>query len=122
MFTATEVADVGREVAATLDHTATVYGEDAATGAYSVVLRTGLLCALHRLGTQPDISAADRAELAASRRFVWDATYALPETAQVDVGGVRWQPVAGTFWAYPEPPSTPVLRSCDVVRVQVGAF
>lgn len=99
-----------------LDQVATVYGENASTGAYTDVLRSGLRCRLAHVSTRPAATGGDRAELAAIRNLLWEPDYVLPETAQVEVGGVRWNPVAGTFGAYRGPLGQVVYRRCDVVR------
>jgi len=75
-----------------LTRTATVYGRSGA-GSHTVVLKTGLKCALQHLRLQPAPSGAARSELAARRKFVWEASYHLPANTQVEVEGLRWQPV-----------------------------
>lgn len=98
-----------------LDQAATVYGETDPTGAFTTVLRTGLACRLAHV--RGGASQNERAELAAVRNMIWDPSYVLPETAQVEVDGVRWNPVAGTFAAYRGPSSQVLYRRCDLVRV-----
>lgn len=96
--------------------TATVYTEHASTGAYTVVARANLRCRLAHVSRQPAATATDRAELGAMRRLLWEAGYAMPEHARVEIGGVRWSIVAGTLAAYRGPAGTVTHRSADVVR------
>ena len=100
-----------------LDQFATVYGENATTGAYTDTLKTGLRCRLAHIPNQPPATAPDRAELAAIRNLLWESDYVLPETAQVEVNGTRWNVVAGTFVAYQGPGGAVVYRRADVRRV-----
>jgi hypothetical protein len=125
LFTAAELADAQADLTLALSQTATVYGEDPTTGAYTVVLKTGMACALveHTLyRAQFAVAGNARAENLGDRTLLWDPAYALPETAQLLIGTTRWQPVAGTFVAWPEPPQTPIERRCEVIRIQVTAF
>jgi hypothetical protein len=78
-----------------LTQTAAVYGR-AANGQFTVLLTSGLACRLLHLNTDDAPSGSARSELAARRRFVWDAAYvfpALPAQAQIEVDGLRWNPV-----------------------------
>ena len=100
-----------------LNKTATVYGETVATGAYTTVLQSNLACALRPLDVRPATSGMDRAELSALRRLVWDATYVMPETAQLLIDGLRWDVVSGTFQSPDTRTGTNVIRTCDVRRV-----
>ena len=101
-----------------LDMVGDVYTETPATGAYTTVERSGLRCRLAHVNQQPAATGADRAELAAIRNLLWEPGYEMPETAQVDVAGVRWNVVPGTFGAYRGPTGAVVYRRCDLVRVQ----
>ncbi len=74
---------------------ATIYVETAATGLWTTVARTNLPCALLHVNYRSVATAPDRAELAAERIFVWPAAeYTLPTYCQIEVNGVRWNPVA----------------------------
>jgi hypothetical protein len=97
-----------------LDQTAVVYTEHATTGLYSVVAKTGLKVRLaHIRGGE---TAGDRAELSATRNMLFEPDYVMPETAQVEVDGIRWQPKPGTFEALRDWNSNIVYRRADVVR------
>jgi hypothetical protein len=98
-----------------LNATAAVYGRDAVTSRFTTVLRTGLRCRLAHVprGGQ---TGPDRAELAALRVLLWEPGYVMPETAQIEVDGVRWQPVAGTFGALKGPIGAVTYRQADVRR------
>jgi hypothetical protein len=99
-----------------LDQTATVYTEGAG-GNHTTVARSGLRCRLAHVNRQPAATSAERAELAALRNMLWEPGYVLPETAQVEVDGVRWNPIPGTFGALRGPSSAVVYRRCDLIRV-----
>lgn len=99
-----------------LDQTATIYTEHASTGLYSVVDRSDLACRLVHVDIGGAQSGGARAELAALRSMLFEPDYVMPETAQVEVSGIRWQPVAGTFGAFRGPSGTVEYRRCDVVR------
>lgn len=98
-----------------LNATATVYGRTTATGTFTTVLKSGLRCRLAHI-PRGDQTAPDRAELAALRVLLWEPAYVLPETAQIEVDGVRWQPVAGTFGALKGPSGAVTYRQADVRR------
>lgn len=99
-----------------LTQSATVYAEDAATGAYTTVLKSGLKCRLVHVGRQTATTAGERAELAAIRNLLFEPDYVMPETAQIEVDSIRWAPVAGTFGAFRGPSGAVVFRRADVVR------
>lgn len=99
-----------------LRDSATVYGEDAGTGAYTTVVQAALACRLAHVNVNPGQTGAERSELAALRRLLWDPSYVMPETAQIEVSGIRWGPVAGTFAAMRGPSGQVSYRACDVVR------
>ena len=74
--------------------TATIYTEDAPSGRFSAVARSGLPCRLLHASYRPAATSADRAELAAERIFLWPAAeYTLPAFCQIEVDGARWAPV-----------------------------
>lgn len=95
---------------------ATVFTENPTTGAFDVVAKSDLKCRLAHIDGQPAATAPDRAEFAAMRNMLWEPEYVLPETAQVLVDGVRWNPVAGTFGAMKGPSGAVVYRRADVRR------
>lgn len=94
---------------------ATIYTPDPTTGAYSVVAMTGLACRL-ALATTPVAPDPDRAEVNQTRRLLWGPSYLLPETAQVEVAGERWNVRPGTLDAVRGPSGAVAYRRCDVVR------
>lgn len=100
-----------------LDQVAVVYTVTAATGLYTTVATTGLRCRLAHIDNRPAATAPDRAELAAIRNMLWEPSYVMPEQAQVEVAGIRWNPVPGTFGAFRGPSGAVVYRRCDLVRV-----
>lgn len=99
-----------------LDQTCTVYGENAVTGMYDTVLRSGLKCRFVHITLRPAATGDARAELAAMRHVQWEAGYVMPENVQLEQSGVRWQPRPGTFSAWRGPAGTVIRRSADAVR------
>ncbi len=98
-----------------LTNTATVYGENATTGLYDTVIKTGLACTLSHLPTM-STNYAERQEIMARRILRWDPAYVMPENAQVAIDGVRWQVQAGTFDTRVALLNELFYRQCDVVR------
>lgn len=96
--------------------TATVYGR-AAGGQYTTLLTTGLACNLLHLSSQNAPTGGARTEFAARRRFVWDASYVMPQYAQIEVDGLRWNLVANNaFETLTGPDGQPHHKRVDVVR------
>lgn len=98
-----------------LDQSCDVYTADPTTGAYTVLAASSVPCRLahvHR-GTA---TGPERAELANLRNLLWGPDTTLAEHSQVDVGGVRYNLVAGTLEAYRGPSSEVVYQRAEVVR------
>jgi hypothetical protein len=93
---------------------ATVYGLNPTTGLFDVVVMSDLVCRLaHRGG---GATAPERAELAGLRRLLWRPEDGeLPENAQIEAEGQRWQVVRGTPAAFLGPDGTIALRAADLV-------
>lgn len=102
-----------------LNKTASVYTPHATTGAYTVLAKSGLRCRLAIRGrVQPGVDASEeRAELVGSRRLLWDEAYAMPETAQVEIDGQRWNVQAGTVDVLTGLDETVIYRRCDLIKV-----
>jgi hypothetical protein len=64
-------------------------------------------------------TVAERAELLALRQLLWEPSYVMPETVQVEVNGdgLRWNVVHGTLGALRGPSGAVMYRRADVVRV-----
>lgn len=96
---------------------ATVYGEDATTKKYTVVLKSDLPCLL--LPVSGAQSMQERAEMNSMRRFFWDASYPLPNYAQIDIGGQKWHPMFESITEYKGTVGDKVVvYICDVVKVK----
>jgi hypothetical protein len=80
-----------------------------------VVDRLNLPCRLFHVPRQPAATSAERAELAKLRNLHFDASYTLPEGAQIEVGGQRWNPVAGTEGEV-KPFSAVIQKRVDVIE------
>lgn len=98
------------------DRVADVFTLNPATGVDDVVAATGLSCRLahNRVGAGTPLS--DRAELASSRRLIWDPAVVLPEHCTVVVDGIAWRPAAGTFQLLRDWTSQGVYREAMVTR------
>jgi len=73
---------------------ATVYTEDATTGAFTTVARASLPCMLQHANYRDSAASSDRTQLAGERIFVWPAAeYTLPAYCQIEVDGNKWNPV-----------------------------
>ena len=66
--------------------TATVDTTDP-SGKYTVVAQSGLACRLAQMPVGSGATSAERAELAATRRLSWDASYTMPAFAEILSGG-----------------------------------
>lgn len=99
--------------------TATIYTEDA-NGVFTVVATEGLRCRRAHVNAQPASSGAERADLAAIRDFIWSPDYLMPEHCQIEMDGIRWNVVGGTFKALRGPSGNIVYRQCDVTRAIDG--
>jgi hypothetical protein len=95
-----------------LDQAATVYDDN---DDFSTVVRGGLACRLVHVD-RSGATAGERAELMTLRDLMWDPEYVMPEGAQVEIDGVRWQTVRGTFGA-PRRRGEVAYRICQVERV-----
>jgi len=98
-----------------LDAVANVYTASSSTGAFTVLHKQGLRCRLSTVSARGAASAPERAELVATRQLFWQADYVMPERCQVEVDGVRWNPIQGTAVA-PTRGGIVVYRACDIVR------
>ena len=88
-----------------------------AGGDYSVKAASKQACRLSVISTRNAQSAPERAELAALRRLTWGPTYAMPDHAQVEIGGIRWNVAQDTIAAVTWPLTGDVVHySADIVR------
>lgn len=81
-----------------MDKTATVY---APSDDFQTPVKTGLVCGLYLISEVGAATGVDRAELLARRRLLWEPGYTMPEEAQVEIDGQRWQLPRGGGIAYP---------------------
>lgn len=97
-------------------HSADVYTVNT-RGAYTVLAQAALPVRLAVLSLHGTTSLPERAEMAALRRLSWGPGYTMPDHAQVEIGGERWNVVQDTLTAHVYPPTGAVVRySADVVR------
>ena len=108
-------------ISALLDQLVDVYVENSSTGKFDALVNAGLQCRVvytRRLAHNED----ERSELAGLRTLIFDGSYVMPETCQVDVDGVRWQPRPGTFMTYRDWTGATAYKSCQIERQQVAAL
>lgn len=98
-----------------LDKTATVYTPDPTTGAYTVVAKTGLAVRLALTSVSGDMGPS-RAEATGARRLLWRPDYMMPETAQLEINGQRWNVVAGSLAEPTDLTRSEVYHRCEVMR------
>jgi hypothetical protein len=116
MISAGEAALLRRDIERTWAETATVYVRGAG-GQYTTVVRTGLLYSLTSIGGTAT-TMAERAELAAARVLKWTADYTMPDNAQVEIAGRRWNVRRETVdLRKARPGPHPLYWMADVVRV-----
>ncbi len=94
--------------------TAVVY-TPTATG-YTDVANAALPCRLALVATDTAATGQDRTELASTRRLLWGPDYLMPENAQIEVDGERWNVRPGTLAAVRGPSGNVVYRRCEVTR------
>ena len=103
-----------------LNATVVVYTPNGTDGDYTVIDRASLTC---RMAVKPvpmptGGTGGDRVELADRRLLMWDAAYAMPDTARVkDAANVWWNVVPGTYTPLTNLGTTVVYRRCEVERV-----
>jgi hypothetical protein len=98
-----------------LDQTCTVYTPSVSTGEYTVVATSGLSCRLALIGTTGDMGPS-RTEIPGARRLMWGPDYLMPETAQVEIDGERWNIQAGTLAAPRDLSGSVVYRRAEVTK------
>lgn len=88
---------------------------NATDGAYTVAGPT-FACRLAHQRTGSGATPLDRAELAATRRLIWEPGVPLPEACEVvDADGQRWRPVDGTRALLRDQTGSGVYRVCEAV-------
>lgn len=125
-----EEAEVVADLESVLDQRATVYGADADTDQYTVLLRSQLPCRLQPLtaGVRFAPTSADRAESMAFRYFFWPRGIRLTpaplpqEQCQIQIDGIRYQPEPGTFQELRAGASGVLNQRCSVLRQQTVSY
>lgn len=100
-----------------LIHTCDVYTRTTTRGQYDTLAREGLPCRFAHVGTGQATTSEERVELAALRHVLWE-TYEMPDYAQLDFAGKRWQVMAGTLKMRTLMGAEHV-RTCDVKEQRV---
>lgn len=100
-----------------LNSTAVVYTPHATTGAYTVVANAGLTCRLANKGQAGQGAAEERDELVQNRRLLWRTAYTMPNDAQIEVEGVRWNVIPNSYSELKGLGSAVRYRRCDLTVV-----
>jgi hypothetical protein len=101
-----------------LDQTANVYTPHPTSGDFTVLARASLACRLAYIEQGGSTIGGERENIGSRRRLLWEESYTMPETAQIEVEGERWNVLAGTFGAPRGPSSQVVYRRCEVVSAK----
>jgi hypothetical protein len=110
-------AGLRRVIEGTWAETATVYARGVG-GQYTTVAKAGLRCSLTMMNLQNVTSMQDRAELATLRQLKWEHDYTMPDNAQIEIAGRRWNPRKDTIiLRAARPGGEPLYWMADVVRV-----
>jgi hypothetical protein len=98
-----------------LPERATVYTADA-DGRYTTLATSSLPCRAVLVVRRADMVTIDRAELLSQRTLYFDPDYELDERAQIDLDGVRWNPIPGSFTAPKDLGGVVAYRACTIGR------
>lgn len=97
------------------DTTMDVYAPNLVDGAYTVLTGTGVRCRLIEFGSGMARGREERAAMIGYMMLVYDsASTALPDDAQVEIRGDRWNVVVGSDTDFRGPTGVIAYRSCDV--------
>src|SRR5262245_43019278 len=99
-----------------LDQTVNVYTPNGANGDFTVLARANLVCRLAYIEQGGSGIGGERESIGSRRRLLWEEDYTMPETAQVEVDGERFNVLAGTAGKLRGPDSQVAYRRCEVVR------
>ena len=98
---------------------ADIYIPDEISGDFTILARGLLPCRLAYsiTGSNTAIDAGDERErISSRRRLLWQDDYIMPDSAQVEVDGRRWNVLEGTFSSLRAPNKMIVYYRCDVER------
>ncbi|HXI17971.1 MAG TPA: hypothetical protein VNM48_16535 [Chloroflexota bacterium] len=98
--------------------TAVVYTENATTGAFDSLIKSGLACRLEVISRrEAGATGPDRAELGTIRELYSDPDYDLKTNGrygQIEIGGERWNPEPNSFFLEKHHDGTPLYWRCDL--------
>lgn len=99
-----------------LDQSANVYTPNGTNGDFTTLAKSGLVCRLAYIQQGGSDIGGEREDIGQRRRLLWAEAYTMPATAQIEVGGERWNVLAGTDGAIRGLNGAVVYRRCEVVR------
>lgn len=89
-----------------------------AQGRFSVLVKSRLKCNLVTINRQNAASMPEREALAAGRQLHWDSDYQLPDVAQFEIDGRRWNPLRDSITLRKlRPGDGPLYWMADVQRI-----
>ena len=100
-----------------LDQTADVYTPNGTDGDFTVLAKSGLVCRLATIQVGPASVGGERESVGLNRRLLWAEAYTMPDDAQIEVDGQRWNVLVGTFAPLRGVDSAVVYRRCAVSKV-----
>lgn len=100
------------------DQRMTIYTPNETDGRHDVVIASDRPCRLAIVGGGELPETADgRVTQTGVRRLMWHPSLAMPEDAQIEVDGQRWNIHAGTMQAVRGISGAVVYQRCDVTKV-----
>ena len=99
-----------------LDQTAKVYVPNSTDGDFTTLAKATLPCRLAYIQQGPNSVGGEREDIGQRRRLLWTEEYEMPETAQVEVAGERWNVLAGSLGSLRGLSGAVIYRRCEVVR------
>lgn len=95
--------------------TVLVYTPAPSGGNYTVLAATLTSCRLAQVAAATTVGTG-RVEIEQVPRLLWTDAYDMPNAAQIEVAGVRYNVRAGTYTPIRGPSGAVMYRRCDVVK------
>ena len=96
----------------------TVYLPNSTDGQYTEIDTQAIKCRLAITDRAGTAVASERGNVGTDRRLIWSANYAMPNEAQVEICGERWNVEPGTYAAVTGPDFKTVhYHRCEVTKV-----
>ena len=96
---------------------ADVYMPNATDGSYTTLVQPALPCRLAVARRGPEGVGGERENIGTQWRLLWEQAYTMPDEAQVDINGERWNVLAGTVAKIRGIGGEVVYRRCELTKV-----